>query len=218
MQYHNAMKQITAARLRDAPEAGGFPDHSAWAGTQAVSFCSDWRSEHPDPMRGTTVQLLWSLDRLFIRFRCRYRELYVYDGSPCRRDKLWLRDAAEVFIRRETEELRQYKEFEISPNGDWLDLDIAPHSKRILFCDVRSRVVLDQEDRVWSAEMSIPINCLAAAFDPGETWRLNFFRIEGRDPGRFYSSWIPTFTAQPNFHVPEVFGALKFLPLESCGR
>jgi hypothetical protein len=207
----SAMNQITAAKMKGPLDAGGFPDNFAWAETQPVSFCSDWRAEHADPTRETTVQLLWSSNYLFIRFHCCYRELYVYDGSPCRRGQLWLRDVAEVFIRRETEEPRRYREFEISPNGDWLDLDILPGSKTILFCDLKSRVVLDQERGIWTAAMAIPMSCVTTAFDPRETWRLNFFRIEGRNPDRFYSAWIPTFTPQPDFHVPEVFGALKFL-------
>jgi hypothetical protein len=205
------MNQIAAARLNNPLDREGLPAGSAWKAAQQVTFCSDWRAENPDPMRETSVQLLWSPDCLFIRFHCRYRDLHVYDGSACRRDQLWLKDVAEVFIQRETEELRRYREFEISPNGDWLDLDIAPGSKTILFCNLKSRVVLNSEHHTWTADMAIPMNCLTMAWDPAETWRLNFFRIEGRDPDRFYSSWIPTFTPQPNFHVPEVFGALKFV-------
>jgi alpha-galactosidase len=204
------MNQISATKLHNPLDSEGLPDNSAWEAAQPVTFCSDWRAENADPMRETTVQLLWSSDYLFIRFYCRYRDIYSYDGNACRRDELWMRDVAEVFIRRESGELRHYKEFEISPNGDWLDLDIAPGIKTILFCDLRSRVVLNSEQRTWTAEMAIPMDCLTTALDPGETWRLNLFRIEGRNPDRFYSSWIPTFTAQPNFHVPEVFGALKF--------
>lgn len=205
------MNQIAAARLINPTDGQGFPDSFSWTEAQQVTFCSDWRAEHADPMRETSVQLLWSPDHLFIRFHCRYREIYVYKGRACRRDKLWLRDVAEVFIRRETEELRQYREFEISPNGDWLDLAIAPGAKTVLFCDMKSRVILNRDQRTWTADMAIPMQYLTPSLDPGETWRLNFFRVEGRDPDRFYSSWIPTFTPLPNFHVPEVFGALKFL-------
>jgi hypothetical protein len=205
------MNQILAARLKEPLERDRLPGHSSWEKAQPVTFCSDWRADHPDPMRETNVQLLWSPDSLFIRFRCRYRELYVYDGIACRRDKLWLRDVAEVFLRPETEELTQYREFEIGPSGDWLDLNIAPGIKTILFCDLKSRVILDNPQHIWTAEIAIPMSALTTKFDPREAWRLNFFRIEGQDPDRFYSAWIPTFTPQPNFHVPEVFGVLEFL-------
>ncbi len=205
------MNQITAAKLNGPLDTLGLPANSSWAKTQPAIFCSDWRNEHSDPGRQTTARLQWSPDRLFIRFQCCYREIYIYEGSACRRNRLWLRDVAEVFIRREADDLRQYKEFEIAPNGDWLDLDIAPGSKTILSCDLRSRVVLDAEPGIWIADIAIPMSCLTTAFDPGEIWRLNLFRIEGQEPDRFYSAWIPTFTHEPNFHVPEVFGELKFL-------
>ena len=204
------MNQVTATRLKGSLDDGGFPSDAAWTGTEQVTFCSDWRAENPDPMRETSVRLLWSHEHLFIRFHCRYREIFVYPGAACRRDKLWLRDVAELFIQHETDELRRYREFEISPNGDFLDLEIAPGSKKILYCDLRSRAALHHEAGTWTAEIAIPMNCLTPSFDPGKTWRLNFFRIEGQDPRRFYSSWIPTFAPQPNFHVPEVFAALKF--------
>ncbi len=40
--------------------------------------------------------------------------------------------------------------------------------------------------------------------------RVNFYRVEGEAEPRFYSAWRPTNTPQPNFHVPEAFGALVF--------
>ncbi len=204
--------QLIAAKLWTPPDPLGFPHQAAWTTVPAVSFCTDWRGENPDPERETTVRLLWSVDHLFFRFDCRYREIFVYEGGNSRRDQLWLRDVAEVFIRPENDPTKHYREFEISPNGDWLDLDIFPGGKSVLFCDLRSRVVVDLARRIWTAELTIPMNCLTASFDPGRTWRLNLFRIEGKEPDRFYSAWQPTCTPQANFHVPEVFGGLHFQP------
>jgi hypothetical protein len=66
----------------------------------------------------------------------------------------------------------------------------------------------------WIAELAIPMDSLmdslTSEFNPDEIWRLNLFRIEGREPERFYSAWRPTFTLKPNFHVPERFGELTF--------
>jgi hypothetical protein len=205
-----SMNQILAARLTTPPDARGFPDISAWENTPQIAFCSDWRNNNPDPERETRVQLVWSPDHLFLRYQCRYREIFVYEGCNGRRDKLWMRDVAEVFLRPDMGESRHYKEFEISPNGDWLDLDIFPGGRSFLLCDLKSRVAIDLESRIWIAELAIPFGCLVAAFNPRETWRLNLFRIEGQEPNRFYSAWQPTYTPQPNFHVPEVFGYLSF--------
>jgi alpha-galactosidase len=203
------MRKVIAAKLRTALDGQGLPKRSSWGKAPEVSFCSDWRAENRDPERETRVQLLWSPDDLFVRFQCRYREIFAYAGANSRRDRLWQWDVAEVFLQPESSEPRRYKEFEISPNGDWLDLDIAPGEKSILFCGLRSRVVVDPRAHIWIAELGIPFNSLTEDFDPHEPWRLNFFRIEGQEPNRFYSAWIPTCTPQPNFHVPERFGTLQ---------
>lgn len=204
------MNRVIAAKLETPPGKDGLPDPSAWETAPMAAFCSDWRGEHTDPRRETQVRLLWSHECIYIRFHCRYREIYVYEGNNSRRDKLWLRDVAEVFIRPGADDATHYREFEIGPNGDWLDLDISQGEKSLLFCDLRSRVVVNAEAAVWIAELALPIDCLTTAFDPSEVWRMNLFRIEGREPNRFYSAWIPTHTPKPNFHVPECFGELLF--------
>ncbi len=204
------LSSLIAAQLDTPLEADGLPVPAAWEKAAPTVYNSDWRGENADARRETEVRVLWSYERLFFRFLCRYREIVVYEGGNCRRDKLWMKDVAEVFIRPRGWDLRHYLEFEISPNGDWLDLDIAPGEKTILFCDLKSRVTVDSSASIWLAEMAIPMNCLTASFRPDEIWNMNLFRIEGAEPNRFYSAWLPTNTHQPNFHVPEVFGELRF--------
>jgi hypothetical protein len=200
------MARITAERI-EAIE--GLPAAAEWNQSESISFCADWRGENPDPLTTTEVKILWSPDHLFIRFRCNYRELYTYAGGNCLRDELWLRDVAELFIRPEDDNLRHYKEFEISPNGDWLDLDINNGKKTFLSCNLKSQVTVNPSTMIWTAEMGIPFSCLDASFDPRKIWRLNLFRIEGPEPNRFYSAWRPTGAPKPNFHVPDVFGELQ---------
>jgi hypothetical protein len=205
------MDRVSALRLDTPLNQGGLPAPAAWDEAAPIIYCSDWRGENPDERRETEVRALWSHEFLFLRFRCSYREIYVYSGGNSRRDKLWMRDVAEVFIRPPGRDLRHYLEFEISPNGDWLDLDIAPGEKSILYSDMKSRVTVDPQASIWSAELAIPMGCLTASFNPDDAWSINLFRIEGREPNRFYSAWQPTHTPKPNFHVPEVFGKLHFL-------
>ena len=98
----------------------------------------------------------------------------------------------------------------MSPNGFWIDLDIAPGEKRALKSGLKRRVQVDEQKKTWTAEMILPMTSLTAHFDPAKVWRANFFRIEGASEPRFYSAWRPTGTPVPNFHVPEVFGVLAF--------
>ena len=191
---------------------GPFPAQGDWNGTEPVAFCHDWQGRNPDPQRETEVRLLWSAHRLFIRFQCRFRTLDVFQdaGPNRRRDQLWERDVAEVFLQPDRFGEKYYKEFEVSPNGMWLDLEISPQGLTHINSGMRSRVAVDETARIWTAELAIPTKALTSNFDPSQPWRVNFFRCEGLDPQRFYSAWQPTETAEPNFHVPQKFGWLKF--------
>jgi alpha-galactosidase len=204
------MNRIIASKLRTSLLKEGLPAPSEWAEASAICFCQDWCGRNEDSQRETQVRILWSFTSLFIQFQCRYKELYVYEDQNNRRDQLWLRDVAEVFIQTGVDKLGNYREFEISPNGDWLDLDIAPGIKTHLSWSIESRVIVNPKTKTWTAEMAIPMMKLAAEFHPHEIWRLNLFRIEGPEPHRFYSAWQPTLTEKANFHVPECFGELCF--------
>ena len=183
-----------------------------WQEASPVVFCSDWEGKKPDPGRETRVRVLWSPRTLYLRFECRYRDLYLFtDADPDgRRDHLWDRDVAEAFLQPDPSRERYYKEFEISPNGMWVDLDISPGRLADLKSGLRRSVVLDEKSRTWAAEVAIPMKSLTADFDPKAVWRANFYRVEGTEEPRAYLAWRPTNTPQPNFHVPSAFGRLRF--------
>jgi alpha-galactosidase len=188
-----------------------------WQNASPITFCADWQASNPDPRRETEVRLLWSERTLYIRFRCRYRHLFVFaDADPDgRRDHLWDRDVAEAFLQPDPRQERYYKELEVSPNGMWIDLDIFPDGRADLKSGLQRSVVLDEEQRIWTAEMAIPMKALTAHFDPSAAWRANFYRAEGRTEPRVYLAWQPTRTPEPNFHVPNAFGALRFAKPQS---
>jgi alpha-galactosidase len=190
----------------------GFPTTAEWDAAPALRFCSDWRGENCDPARETKVRLLWSPQTLYLHFTAKYRVVTVFTDSEAngRRDHLWDRDVAEAFLQPPGSSLRHYKEFEISPSGLWIDLDIAPSEKRNLQSGLWPRASIDETARIWRAELAIPMASLTPNFDPTAEWRANFYRVEGPSEPRFYSAWRPTMTPQPNFHVPEAFGRLIF--------
>ena len=204
----------TVLALRIAHEIPLDARHPAaeWAGATPVTFCADWQGRNPDPARQTEVRVLWTPATLYLRFVCRYRELFVFEDSDAngRRDHLWDRDVAEAFLQPDPSRPRYYKEFEVSPHGMWIDLDIFPEGRSDLKSGLTRSVWLDAELRTWTAELAIPMNTLTAKFDPATVWRANFYRVEGRHEPRFYSAWQPTNTAEPNFHVPAAFGKLRF--------
>jgi benzodiazapine receptor len=201
-----------ASRFSNQPDAEGFPDSRAWAKCSPLCFAHNWKGENADPARSTEVRLLWTPDTLFVRFLANYRNITVFpdareDGW---RDELWNRDVAEVFLQPDSREPRRYKEFEVSPNGQWIDLDIASGGKEELRSKLRRRVMQDALAKTWTAELVIPMRSLTPNFDAKQSWRVNFFRVEGEGEARFYSAWSPTYSHEANFHVSGAFGMLVF--------
>jgi len=189
---------------------------SEWAKSEAVTFCADWQGQNADPSRRTEVRILWTPATLYLRYVCRYRGLFVFEDSDPngRRDHLWDRDVAEAFLQPDPSRPRYYKEFEVSPNGMWIDLDIFPiaptESPKDLKSGMQRSVWLDAEHHTWTAELAIPMKALTEHFDAAAVWHANFYRVEGPREPRFYSAWQPTKTPEPSFHVPQAFGKLMF--------
>jgi alpha-galactosidase len=183
-----------------------------WQRAQPIRFSADWQGRNPDPALETEVRVLWSPRTLYLRFVCNYRELFVFQNSDPngRRDHLWDRDVAEAFLQPEPSPERYYKEFEIAPNGMWIDLDISPSGLADLKSGLTRSVHVDEEKHIWRAEMAIPVESITKQFDPNSIWRANFYRIEGAEEPRRYMAWQPTHTPQPSFHVPEAFGTMRF--------
>ena len=183
-----------------------------WQTARAIVFCADWQGKNPDPLRETKVQVLWSSQTLYLRFECRYRGLYLFEDSDSngRRDHLWDRDVAEAFLQPDPAQEHNYREFEVSPNGMWIDLDIFPGGSADLKSGMKRSVFSDEKANTWTAELAIPLKGLTPNFDPNKVWRANFYRVEGMKEPRTYLAWQPTGTPQPNFHVPAAFGKLRF--------
>lgn len=203
---------VTATRFSEPIDSGGFPPPAAWERAAAIRFAHDWGGRNADPERQTEVRLLWTPEALYLRFVARYRTLTVFDDAELsgRRDQLWDRDVAEAFLQPPGLHGRNYKEIEVSPNGFWIDLEIAAGEKWNLQSGLHRRVRIDEKGMTWQAELALPMKSLAKEFDPEKPWRVNFYRVEGSREPRFYSAWRPTGTAVPNFHVPESFGTLVF--------
>ena len=203
---------VVALRLDEGTDQQGFPTAGSWKKASAIVFDRDWKGENSTPTLATEVRLLWMPETLFLRFLSKYQVLNVYseargDGW---KDQLWDRDVAEAFLQPDASDPLNYKEFEVGPNGFWIDLDISHGAKQELRSALKRRVVLDEGDKRWTADLAIPMKSLTETFDAKKDWRVNFYRLEGLKEPRFYSAWSPTGTPRPNFHVPSAFGTLVF--------
>jgi alpha-galactosidase len=208
----NSSDEIVAAPVSHAVQLDAAHPAKHWQAATPVSFCSDWAGQNADPARQTTVRVMWSAEMLYLRFECKYRSLTLFSDSDenGRRDHLWDRDVAEAFLQPDPSKPHYYKEFEVAPNGLWIDLDISPGAGVDLKSGLKRSVWLDKANQAWAAELAIPIRSLTSHFDPGTVWRANFYRVEGAEEPRAYLAWRPTNSPKPNFHVPSAFGKLRF--------
>jgi hypothetical protein len=166
------------------------------------------------PGHRTEIRSRWTGRNIYFLFICPYHELHL-KPNPSRTvetNELWNWDVAEVFVGSDFERITRYKEFEVSPQGEWVDLDIdrvhpLPEGGWLWNSGFASEARIDREHKIWYAEMRIPLKAIdTRAPVSGLQMRINFYRCQGADPGRKYIAWQPT--GDSNFHVPKSFGLL----------
>ena len=189
---------------------------SFWRGSVAIDIVSNPHGK-TDPKYTTEIRSRWTRQNLYFLFVCPYEELYLKPNPNTSEEtnELWNWDVAEVFIGSDFQHIRRYKEFEMSPRGEWIDLDIdleKPHDengwKWNSGFEVSARI--DATAHVWYGAMKIPYGAVdnhpAAA---GNTLRINFFRSQGPPSARHQIAWQAPMSN--SFHVPERFGLMKLV-------
>jgi cytochrome c553 len=192
------------------------PNSSFWTGAAGI-FADRGPFGSPVPGAGMEVRSRWTKKNLYLLFICKYRELHLRPDPTTHRETnaLWNWDVAEAFIGSDFENIRRYKEFEVSPQGEWVDLDIdltkPQHEEGWLWnsgFEVAARI--DQGARMWYACMRIPYSSIdARTAQAGNALRINFYQSQGPPERRVQIAWQPTHSS--SFHVPESFGVLKLI-------
>jgi hypothetical protein len=190
-------------------------DPAAALWTRAATIVAErGRRGEPQPEARTEIRSRWSDRYLYLHYTCPYRRLHLKPDpvTAAETDKLWDWDVAEVFIGTDFKNIGHYTEYEVSPQGEWVDLDIDrsnPASPGIRWdSGFEARAYIDRERKVWYAAMKIPFAALAIARPAaGQPLRVNFYRIEGPPSDRTYITWQPV--NSNSFHQPEAFGTLR---------
>ena len=165
----------------------------------------------------TEVRSRWTKDNVYFLFVCPYKHLYLNPKPDAIREtnELWKWNVAEVFIGSNFQNIKRYKEFEISPQGEWVDLDINldnPHHEQgwVWNSGFEHTARIDASKHIWYAAMRIPFVALDVPDAvTGEQFRVNFFRTEGPPADAKQILWRPSMSK--TFHVPENFGLLKLV-------
>jgi hypothetical protein len=189
------------------------PNSKIWKSVKGV-FAENDSMGKPVPGHRTEIRSVWTDKNLYLLFICPFEELYL-NASPStttETNKLWEHDVAEVFVGADFDHIRQYKEFQVSPQSEWVDLDIdrdhpKPEGGWKWDSGFKVNARIDKDKKVWYGVMQIPMSTIdARPPKAGNEMRINFYRFQGPPPKRNGLAWQPT--NSNNYHVPEAFGRL----------
>lgn len=206
------MKGVTTATVRES----SLDLEQPWRVPKTAERVPLTRSSDGSRPRLETECAIYRDDRnLYILFLAEDDEIVAthrHHDAP-----LYEEDVFEVFLAPET--LTTYYEIEVNPLGTTFDARIvSPDGHRATMnADLEWECLglwaaVQRTERRTEAIVVIPF----AALDrepprSGEIWRANLYRIDrSATHGDEYSAWSPTRRTPPDFHVPALFGALRF--------
>ena len=205
--------------VAQAPQLNTHPHSGAWSHSASTSIEKDCTHQLDYPKLKTEVRAFWTSSDLYLLFICPYTELNLWLPADNSKDrlKLWDRDVVEFFLGDDWTDIKHYREFEIAPTGDWVDLaiDINKDSYDANWNSGWERQGrIDEANHIWYAAARVPLKSVSTQpVKPGTRWRANLYRIDGlgADPVRHFMCWQPTCVVNrdPN-HVPEHFGTIVF--------
>jgi hypothetical protein len=210
-----AAQDVAVSRRLPADQALNTDPSSALWDSAPVTVAEKGPRGEEAPGHRTEIRSRWTQRYLYFLFVCPYEELHLISNprTDVETNKLWDHDVAEVFIGADFNRIWQYREFQVSPQGEWVDLDIdrkqpKPEGGWKWDSNFEVQARLDREKKIWYGAMKIPILTITIRPPrPGFEFRANFFRIQGPPPDRIHVAWRPT--GQASYHVPEAFGTLR---------
>lgn len=213
-------------------------DEAAWADAPWTADFADIEGfDRPQPRFNTRAKMLWNDEYFYIA--AQLEEPHVW-GTLKQHDEIVFYDNDfEVFIDPNGDR-REYYEIEINALGTIFDLflvrtyiDGGPALHGWDCKGLRRAVHIDgtlndptDTDRGWFVEMAIPWTALAEAAGcaapprEGDTWRVNFSRVEWRDrvvDGRYMklpdtpeNNWVWSPQGVIDMHRPKHWGHVRF--------
>jgi hypothetical protein len=182
---------VVAARSGKPVAIDGRLDDAVWKVARSTDAFVDTMTGGPAPIT-TKAQLAWDETYLYVAFENKDDD--VWSSLKGRDDKLWTQEAVEVFIDANGDG-RDYVELQVNPNGAIFDSYLPSYRKNdnAWNSSMKAAVQVDgtvnqrkDKDRGWTVEIAIPWADtkgkgkydLTLPPDPGDSWRINFFRLD----------------------------------------
>lgn len=163
----------------------------------------------------TEIRTRWTGENIYFLFICPYKNLNLKPAPDTAHEtnQLWNWNVAEVFIGSDFKDIKRYKEFEVSPHNEWVDLDIdlnKPHHETgwVWNSGFEHVTRINAAKHNWYVAMKIPFKAIDTRSPvPGNVFRVNLYRTEGPANESKEIMWQPVMG--DSFHMPERFGLLR---------
>lgn len=197
------------------------PFNKLWGKCEATAIDRYWdgrsalREKGHHWMNLTYVRSLWNEQVVFFYFESWFDSLNVNPewSRETAIEGLWNKDVVEVFLKPGA--APSYFEIEVSPLGQWANMRIVEPRVEVDLewnSHLELETLLSKHESIWRVFLGLPYKSIwEEPPEAGTSWRVNLYRIAGKEPHREYLAWRPTFTGQPDFHVPSSFGHLIFI-------
>jgi hypothetical protein len=190
------------------------PKNQFWRDAQPIYAEVDGDG-HALPEYRTEVRSRWTKTDIYFLFVCPYNQLYLKPKPDAEHEtyELWNWNVAEAFIGTDFKDIHRYKEFEVSPRNEWIDLDIdlhKPHHENgwVWNSGFEHQARIDEQKHVWYAVLRVPFSAVDSRPPAtGNTFRVNFYRTDGSGKDAKEVMWQAVMTQ--TFHTPERFGMIE---------
>jgi Beta-galactosidase len=179
----------------------------------------------PVPELRADVRSRWTAQNIYVLFAGHYEllSLNAHPDTAHETPHLWEKDVFEFYLGGDREHPNRYREFQVSPQGEFLDNDIDSTVRRpglngeeAWNSGMQVQARIDEQAKIWYGELKIPWSAVASrAPQVGDELPTNCFRQDNlRQPDasghpRAFLAWRPPGVWNP--HHPEKFGVLRLV-------
>lgn len=185
---------------------------------ETIVVLNNYDGSECSPSIVTKASVFHNENFLYAGFTAKYEKINSHKDSNKnlkngKTHLLWqLEDVVELFIGPEAKQKKEYKEFQVSPFSNKIDINIKfksekPEADFDWNSGFNACSWIDDSNKIWYSIFEIPFVAFSRIPINGEKWYCNFYRCS--PDMKILLSWSPVY--KPAFHQPERFGVIEFV-------
>lgn len=213
-------------RLHQSLKIDGDWNKTPWMKSKAVAIENHMGSE-PGFRPSVQAKMMYDNENLYVIFLVKDR--YVRCITKDINGPVWEDACVEFFFSPDITYPERYFNLEINCGGTPLmHYNIIPgkNIKVLRATDIEMIEIAHSMPQIidpeitepvtWTIEYRIPLVMLENYSkitypESGTIWKANFYKIAENSSNPHYLTWSPVINKEPNFHIPQYFGLLRFL-------